>query len=300
MEETKSLTSLKADRRQTRQMSRQRDRFTRRQHNLVRALIAYGFWPSDSGARKVLASQIDPWDVRLRAVSEKVSKEEFGRALFHINQRRGFKSNRLQDDSDKDSKESAKKENKKGDKSDKEAEEKSALKGAIAKTKEEIKISGLQTIGAFLALRHQRGGNVRGDDSSGKKNTYEILLEREMMEQEFDLVWKKQACLDEEFYTDEKRDELKKIIFHQRPLKPVQPGKCQHLHENRRAPKALPSVQRFRIYQEINNLSWMDENGYHERITKYPDVIDTLYERLEHKQKSVSISQMKKLKWRRD
>ena len=45
------------------------------------------------------------------------------------------------------------------------------------------------------------------------------------------------------------------ILFFQRPLKPQAVGKCSLNPAEERAPKALPSAQRLRIYQEINHLT---------------------------------------------
>src|SRR5262249_38089410 len=51
-----------------------------------------------------------------------------------------------------------------------------------------------------------------------------------------------------------KRTELRDLLLHQRPLRPVRPGRCTLIPDQERAPLALPSTQRFRIYQELNNL----------------------------------------------
>jgi CRISPR-associated endonuclease Csn1 len=55
-------------------------------------------------------------------------------------------------------------------------------------------------------------------------------------------------------FTEVAGTELKDVLLHQRPLKPVRPGRCTLLPDEERAPLALPSTQRFRIYQELNNL----------------------------------------------
>ena len=56
--------------------------------------------------------------------------------------------------------------------------------------------------------------------------------------------------------TAEQWDKLHDVIFFQRPLRPVEPGWCQFEYENgqRRAAKALPVFQEFRMLQEVNNL----------------------------------------------
>ena len=45
-----------------------------------------------------------------------------------------------------------------------------------------------------------------------------------------------------------------RIMFWQRPLKPVDPGWCLLEEGERRAHRALPCAQEFRMVQEANNL----------------------------------------------
>lgn len=256
----KTLASLKADRRVTRQASRRRDRFLRRQKNLITALVELGFWPSDETERKKLASK-DPWAIRARAVSEQISPEEAGRAFFHLNQRRGFKSNRKSGDS-----------------------EAGLVKRFVTDLREKLKLQGAETLGAFLAKRHANNGTVRARrHGTGKDDLYELYPDRAMLEGEFDSIWKKQACFNDILFSDKNRDRIRHIIFHQRPLKPVEPGKCQFLPEENRAAKALPSVQRFRIYQELANLQWIDGRGH--PVTGSSPLRDSLAKEMEEKRK---------------
>ncbi len=49
--------------------------------------------------RKSLVT-LDPYELRRKGLDKPLSGEEFGRALFHLNQRRGFRSNRKTDAKD--------------------------------------------------------------------------------------------------------------------------------------------------------------------------------------------------------
>src|SRR3546814_9170555 len=60
-------------------------------------------WSSD-----VCSSDLDPYDLRKRGLDERLEPHEIGRALFHLNQRRGFKSNRKAERKSGDDKESGK------------------------------------------------------------------------------------------------------------------------------------------------------------------------------------------------
>src|SRR5690606_29035395 len=66
---------------------------------------------------------------------------------------------------------------------------------------------------------------------------------------------------------EQARLELRDILLFQRRLRPVDPGRCTFYPDEARAPLALPSVQRFRMYQEINNLRWLDDGLQMQELT---------------------------------
>src|SRR3546814_11449946 len=69
---------------------------------LLDALVRYGFFPEDIRERKAL-ELLDPYELRAKGLDQVLAPYEFGRALFHMNQRRGFKSNRKTDSRENDS-----------------------------------------------------------------------------------------------------------------------------------------------------------------------------------------------------
>ena len=258
----KSLTSLKADRRLTRSASRRRDRYLQRRQNLMTALVQHGLMPQASTERKALENK-DPYPIREKAISEKVPPFEIGRALFHLNQRRGFKSNRKTADSDT-----------------------GPVKQSIKKLEETMESHNAKTLGAFLASRHNDGKTVRARrQGTAQKDLYDLYPDRAMYDKEFDVIWSKQAEYDPEFYNAAKGAEIKQIIFYQRPLKPQKIGRCTFLPKEERIAKALPSFQRFRIYQELANLKWIDHWGRDHAITQDRIVRDILAKDLEKKRK---------------
>lgn len=229
----KDGASLAVTRRLARQMRRRRDRLLKRKHRLMQAMIRFGFMPADPTERKQLVTN-NPYELRAKGLDEGLSPAEFGRALFHINQRRGFKSNR---------------------KVDKAADESGKIKKAIRVAKEALAAAGTRTIGEWLARRHKEYLPVRARlRGQGAKATYDLYIDRAMIEAEFDALWAKQAGLGPAIFHETAREELKDILLHQRPLKPVKPGRCTLEPDDERAPFALPSVQHFRIYQEVNQL----------------------------------------------
>jgi len=234
----KDGSSLAVTRRNARQMRRRRDRLLKRKERMLQALIRLNFFPSDAAERKQLI-QLDPYALRKKGLHEPLTGPEFARALFHINQRRGFLSNRKTDKTDSES---------------------GALKKAIKSLQVKLTEENCQTLGEWLAKRHEARLSVRARlrGKTIKDKAYDFYVDRAMIEHEFDTLWAKQASLNSYLFNDAARDELKDTLFYQRPLKPVKPGRCTLIPEEERAPLALPSTQRFRIYQEANNLRWFD------------------------------------------
>jgi len=251
----KDGSSLAASRREARAMRRRRDRLLKRKNRMMAALLRHGFFPHDEAARKAL-EKTDPFALRAKGLDHALLPEEFARALFHINQRRGFKSNRKTDKKDNDS---------------------GALKTAIGQLREAMQVTGSRTVGEWLHARHQQGLSVRARyrenrtlNDNGKtkiEKSYDLYIDRAMIEAEFDALWAKQCELNPTLFHNTARDELKDCLLHQRPLKPVKPGRCTLMPDEGRAPLALPSQQRFRIYQEVNNLRLLREGLTGEPLT---------------------------------
>ena len=82
---------------ETRRMARgaRRNRFRRnyRKDKLLRLMKRNGLMPDD-GTLNGDIFLLDPYQLRAKGLDDKLSLHEFGRALYHLNQRRGFLSNR--------------------------------------------------------------------------------------------------------------------------------------------------------------------------------------------------------------
>ncbi len=278
----KDGSSLAVTRREARTMRRRRDRLLKRKARMMRTLIEYGFFPADETQRKALET-LNPYALRAKGLDEALTPSEFGRALFHINQRRGFKSNRKTDKKDNDS---------------------GALKTAINKLREILKTENCRTVGEWLHQRNEAGQTVRAryrqdkvtkeDGKTRIDKYYDLYIDRAMIEHEFDELWKKQAELNPTLFSEAARTDLKDVLLHQRPLKPVKPGRCAFMPDEERAPLALPSTQRFRMYQEVNNLRILREGLKEESLTLQQR--DELIAALEKNSKP-TFTQIKKLLW---
>lgn len=226
----KSGASLAVDRRDARAMRRRRDRYIRRRSVLLNALVETGLMPADPSQAKVVA-ELDPYPLRAAALERALSPHEIGRALFHLNQRRGFKSNR-------------KAERKAGD-----ALEGGKISGGAKALDVAMAEAGAATYGAFLNDQETKRVRINPEGDS-----YDFYPDRRHLEGEFDAIWRAQAAYHSGIMTDERRDRLRRIIFFQRPLKTPEVGVCTFFNHEPRLPKAHPLFQQLRLYQEVNHL----------------------------------------------
>ena len=240
----KSKASLAVNRRIARAMRRRRDRYLRRRTALMKLLARSGLMPANPAEAKALAI-LDPYALRAKGLDEALPLTHFGRALFHLNQRRGFKSNRKTDRGDNES---------------------GKIKDATARLDIEMMTSAARTYGEFLHMRRQRASNprlvptvrtrlsvaARGGPDAKEEAGYDFYPDRRHLEKEFDALWKAQAAYHTEL-TDELRDLLFEKIFYQRPLKEPKVGLCLFTEEERIA-KAHPLTQRRVLYETVNQL----------------------------------------------
>ena len=237
----KTGASLAVDRRNARAMRRRRDRYLRRRELLLQELTRLGLMPAEEADRKVL-EQLEPYHIRSVALDEKVPAHFLGRALFHLNQRRGFKSNR---------------------KADRAADDTEL--GVVASGNENLdaamKAAGARTYGEYLARRHARDPGdypaaarrtrIRRDDGDEE---YAFYPARRHLEDEFAALWRAQQPHHPYILTEEARARLHAIIFYQRPLKSPPVGRCAYTDEPR-MPKAHPLFQRLRLVKAVDELT---------------------------------------------
>ncbi len=228
-----SGTSLAVDRRDARSARRRRDRFIGRRDAFLETLVEHGLMPADADEAKLLAD-LDPYKLRAEALDRRLEPYEIGRALFHLNQRRGFKSNR-------------KAERKTKDKDD----------GKIATGARELDRAmaeeGADTLGQFLAGRLARGDTARVRMNSDAQG-YDFYPQRRHYEWEFERIWESQAAHRADLLNATAKAALHRILFFQRQLKEQEVGVCTFVTSEKRLPKAHPLFQERRLYEEVNQL----------------------------------------------
>lgn len=220
-------------------------RFKQRQAQLIVDLQSIGLLPEDKHAFKEL-EKLNPYELRAEAIKTKLEPFKLGRAIFHLNQRRGFLNNR------KEEKDALKDEDNSSNskiKARKETKTQKAMKQLI----EDIKMANCQTLGEYM----YKSGKMRFSnptDTTGKF-TASTYPNREMYQDEFEKIWNFQK----QYYPDILTDENKQLIaqydiFYQRPLKKQETGYCSLEKEEKRAPSAHVIAQNFRIISEVYNL----------------------------------------------
>lgn len=261
----KKNKSLAVGRREARGMRRRRDRQILRKKDLIKEMIVRGLMPSVEADRKKL-ELLDPYKLRAQALNEEIHLHHLGRAIFHLHQRRGFKSNRKSDFDSED--------------------ESGAIKTGIQNLKEQMADAGHRTVGEYLASMHASKRSVRMRNVGAvHKMAFNFYVERALVEEEFEQIWDAQiqfrADSGEEIpeaLSEASREKLRKIIFRQRPLKKPEIGRCSLYPEDERAPKALLVAQKFRILKELANLKYRVPGSAMRPITVQQR--DILFERL--------------------
>ena len=221
-----------ANRRLPRAMRRQQDRRLTRRKRLEQDLANCGLLPDKGADRDQLFSR-NPYRLRSRAATTKVTLHELGRALWHISKHRGFKSNRKTDPSEDDT---------------------GLINSAGKALEAKLRSGGHPTYGAYLWSRFQAGEGVRvRPHGDGAEKHYEFYPARNMLETEFDCIWEEQAKHHTQL-TDDLRDRLRGTIFFQRSLRPVDPGRCTFFPDKPRLPRWHPDAQAFLILQQLGSL----------------------------------------------
>jgi len=252
----KDRESLAAKRRIPRGMRRNRDRAHNRNERYLKELRQFDLMPDPDQLSKENYEQLrqslgnlDPYILRTRALDEALEPFEIGRALFQL-KRRGFKSNRKTDGADSDT---------------------GKIKSASEATKALLAKSDCRTFGEWLGrprieVIQQNQERAKGDRmplpqtrvrlrGKGAHAHYEFYPTRDLILNEFDQIWASQKRWHSDILTDEAYSLIRETLAFQHPLKPQPVGRCTLDPEQERAPKALPSVQRLRMLQEVNHLT---------------------------------------------
>ncbi len=238
--------SKNAKRRMKRGMRRNIYRRTLRKDLLRKALMENGITPPKELFESISKNAL--WELRSKAVQEKITLDELGRVLYHLNQKRGFKSNRKTDGAEED------------------AKKESEYKAEIRKNAQMLSDAGM-TIGQYMFQQ-------LNDDQYFKLKGR--IFPRNAYIEEFDAIWNGQSVHYPEVLTNQLRDRIRdEIIFHQRPLKSQKAlvSRCEFEKRYRWVnnkkmdvsprvtPKSSPLAQWAKIYEAVLNIRFKNEYG---------------------------------------
>lgn len=201
---------------------------------------------SNKGLKEWL--RLNPYELRAKALKEKITLEELGRIFYHMIQRRGFQSNSRSAGAENNEKSVIFK-----------GDAKSGKIG-ISETTESIKDN--QTLGSYLNKIYPKESEPFSGRLERIRNRYTM---RQMYIDEFEAIWEQQQQ-----YHKELTDELKTIfggrkkdgyledgvLFHQRPLRSQKHlvGNCSFEPKKTKCHiSAIPNEQR-RVYEWLNTL----------------------------------------------
>ncbi len=282
-DKTGGVTSRSIERRAHRSARRVKSRRRRRKQKLQNIFIRNGMW-DDSGK----IAQSDPYELRARALDEELQPSKFGRALYQIAQRRGFKSNRKSGQAKEDGK----------------------VKSSIGELRRKMASCEARTLGEYLHLQTLPDPDFPVDKLAfGMERLRNQYTGRDMYEEEFELIWKKQAEIKPDLYSPELKESVHEAIFFQRTYelteerratlpsranahRAPQLGECPLIPGEKRCSIGKWVAQRFRLLKEVNNLKVADENHRFDPLT--PDQREIILHELSRK-KELTFDQMRKL-----
>jgi CRISPR-associated endonuclease Csn1 len=189
---------------------------------------------------------LNPYELRQKALEEKLSLEEIGRIFYHLIQRRGFLSN-----------------SRKGGSDDGAIFKGNPKEGKIGITETQEKIQE-KTLGSYLFEIYPKENLPFQDGLERIRNRYTT---RKMYVDEFELIWEKQA----QFYPEltyelktkfggRKLDKYPEdgILFHQRPLRSQKHlvGNCSFEPTKTKCPISAIPFEQFRVWQWVNTIEY--------------------------------------------
>ena len=261
------------------------DRYQLRRRNLTEQLRKLGMLPDE---HLIQLPVLELWQLRADAATpdKKLTLPEIGRVLYHINQKRGYRHSKADEEEDKKQKEYVQ---------------------AINNRFETIKAEG-KTIGQFFVQKLAESEVTTG---RGRFYTFRIkeqVFPRKAYEEEFDQIIACQRIYYPDILTDQVIHHLRdEIIFYQRQLK-----SCKHLisqcefaqREYKTAdgksiiagpkvsPRSSPLFQTCKIWESVNNIELKNRKG-----ESYPFTTDErqkLFDFLDNNEK-LTVTDLKKI-----
>ncbi|MBL7215183.1 MAG: type II CRISPR RNA-guided endonuclease Cas9 [Phycisphaerae bacterium] len=232
--------SQRAMRGYTKRARRNRDRKTRRRDKLINILAQNGLLPLDFEERERLLLDMDvpkkerslrPYRLRSEGLENPLTVYELGRVFFHLNQRRGYHSNRKSGDPSEDKKVG------------KEANE----------LEKEIAAANCHTIGEYFYKIVS--AKEKAEDEKDIERIRQRYTFRKTYRKEFDFLWQEQKKYHPKLLTEDLKKQIQQaIIYHQREPRYLKPKQCEYEPNSYTCKRANWTARQYVLLQNVNSI----------------------------------------------
>lgn len=193
---------------------------------------------------------ISVWECRVKALNEKVSREEWAKILINFCKRRGFKSNKKSNNDDK---------------------EEGIILESIKANEQKMEESGYRTIGELI-YNEVKNSDDKYKPLRNKYGSYSRCVSRSMIRDEIYYLFEKQREYNNEYASKDFESKYIEIFDSQRPFSKFEDlekmvGNCTFEKNEKRAPKNSISAEEFTLYDNMNRLSIIN-NGEKRKLSQ--------------------------------
>lgn len=259
-EQPKTGASLALPRREARSLRRRLWRKAHRKERIKLLLDRVGLISKDNLEKLFLASSFekDVYTLRSEGLDRQLNNEEWARVLYHLAQRRGYRSSSKSEEADKNNKEAGK------------------LLNAVKSNSEKMKQNNFRTVGEMFCKDNDAlfqvkdgSGHIIGRKTHNTSGCYDLTVARKFIEEEAHKLFAAQRQFGNAFATESIENEYCKILLSQRhfsdgpggerTFKFDLRGNCTFEKDELRAFKACYTFEYFKLLQDINHLRIVPE-----------------------------------------
>lgn len=259
-EQPKTGASLALPRRSARSLRRRLWRKAHRKERIKFLLDKVGLISKENLEELFLASgfEKDVYTLRAEGLDRKLNNEEWARVLYHLSQRRGYRSSSKAEEADKNNKEAGK------------------LLNAVKSNSDKMKQNNFRTVGEMFCKDNSDlfqvkdgSGKVVGRKTHNTSGVYDLTVARNLIEAEVHKLFAAQRQFGNAFATENIENEYCEILLSQRhfsdgpggerTFKFDLRGNCTFEKDELRAFKACYTFEYFKLLQDINHLRIVPE-----------------------------------------
>lgn len=204
-------------------------------------LLSHDDLDPEHGIFNSKGNRTDVWQLRYDALHRKLDEVEFARVLIHIAKHRGHDFQTKEGDVGK-------------------------VRTAGEALKSKLCEAGCRSIGEYIWLYpHIKDGRTF---RRNKKDDYTISIHRSLLKAEVDEIFNTQEALGNTKATQQLKEQYTAIAFYVRPIQSIEKmvGFCTYFPQEKRAPKASPTAERFIAIGKFYTTVITDNQGNEHKI----------------------------------